>query len=238
MDASAVRQALGSNKVIVMSASCTVSYSGRAESFLGEGDRIIIIKSDKTLLIHQPCGGVPINYMRDNTSIKVAEDGQRLVLDCRNEKECMTIIISRLHFFHSQEMQDSQKLQLVGSEKDMSVMIYNNPSLIEAGFTPLSMEEHTRFGFIDVFGYDRNNVLVVVECKRYSADHKAVEQLRRYAEKVKQTKGLSVIRGIVAAPKISPSAAELIAQFGYEFRSIIPPRYMEKYDSSQRRLDL
>jgi len=45
---------------------------------------------------------------------------------------------------------------------------------------------------------DTKGNLVVVECKRYGADYNAVSQLQRYVEKIKQSKGISKVRGILA----------------------------------------
>ncbi len=237
MDVAVFNEALNSNKTIIICASCRIRYSGRAESFLDDGDRLIIIKSDRTLLVHQPSGNLPINYMREGTAFETEKEGERINIFCRNGKEFMNIDIYRIHFFNFHDLIDSGKLQITGSEKDMSMMIFDNPDMIEKGFKPLSMEEHTKFGFIDVFGFDKNNILVVVECKRYVADPKAVEQLKRYVDKIKATKGLSHVRGILACPRLTPSAEEMLKQFGFEFKSISPPKYFEKYDSSQKRLD-
>lgn len=237
MEAADIKEALDTNKTIIMAANCSITYSGRAESFLADGDRIIIIKADKTLLAHQPAGSAPINYMKEGTAYKVHVHEGKIVLSCSNDREYMSLYLNRIHSFTAHELADGQKLQITGSEKDMSVMIYNNPELIEQGFMPLSMEEHTKFGFIDVFGNDKNNVLVVIECKRYTADMKAVEQLKRYVDKVKQAKGLASVRGIIAAPRLTPSAEQMLQQSGFEFRSISPPKYMEKFDSKQRRLE-
>lgn len=237
MDATELMEALDSNKTIIISANCNIAYSGRAESFLADGDRIIIIKSDKTVLVHQPTGSVPINYMKEGSSFRVSSDGERVELHCTNSREFLTVRMHRVYSHDFLELSDGQKLQITGSEKDMSQMIYNNPELIEKGFRPLSMEEHTKFGFIDVFGFDVSNTLVVVECKRYSADHKAVEQLNRYVKKIKQAKGLKTVRGIIAAPRITAAAEMHIREFGFEFRRINPPKYMERFDSSQRRLE-
>ena len=115
-------------------------------------------------------------------------------------------------------------------------MLYNNPEMIEEGFRPLSMEEHTKYGFIDVFGYDKENVLTVIECKRYSGDLKAVSQLRRYVEKIKSAKGIENVRGVLACPKMSDNALKMLTDFGFEFKSVKPPKYLEKFDKKQRSL--
>ncbi len=238
LDAASFQEALDRSQTIVIFANCSVKYSGRAESFLPDGDRIIVIKSDKTLLVHQPFGSTPVNYMKESTIHKLVQSKGQLILKSSNLllKEYMDILLNKVHSFNFHDMEDTAKIQLVGSEKDMSEMIYNNPGLIEKGFKPVSMEEQTRYGFIDVFGYDKNNVLVIVECKRYSADFRAVEQLKRYVDKVKQSKGIDKARGIIAAPKIAPNALDMLTSFHFEFRAINPPKYLEKFDSGQKRI--
>ncbi len=238
LDIAAFNEALGRNSVIILSCLCEIHYSGRAESFLGSGDRVIIIKADKTILIHQPVGSNPINYMKEGTGISAALESGKIVLRCHNIplKEYLDILISRLHSFQQLQLADSGKIQLVGSERDMSDMIYGSPSLIEPGFRPLSREEHTTYGFIDVFGYDRNNSLVVVECKRYSADFRAVEQLQRYVAKIKQLKGVDKVRGIIAAPEISANALQMLKDNNMEYRSISPPKFLERFNRCQKRL--
>ncbi len=238
LDTAAFNDALNRSSVIILSCLCEIHYSGRAESFLGSGDRIIIIKVDKTLLIHQPTGSNPINYMKEGTSYNLSREEGKLVLHCSNiaQKEYMDIFISKVHSFQQLQMEDAAKIQLVGSERDMSDMIYDNPALIEPGFRPLSREEHTKYGFIDVFGYDKNNILVVVECKRYTADLKAVDQLQRYVTKIKQLRGLDKVRGIIAAPEISPNTLQMLTDNGFEYRKIFPPKYLERFNKSQKNL--
>ncbi|MBI2664206.1 endonuclease NucS [Candidatus Woesearchaeota archaeon] len=239
VDLPAFNSALSSGKSVILSCNCSVYYSGRAESFLAGGDRIIIIKSDSTLLIHQPHGSTPVNYMKEGSSHTLLKDASKLILSSSNlqQKEYLRINISKIHSLQVLDLADSQKIQLTGSEKDMADMIYNNPALIGSDFKPLSREEHTRYGFIDVFGYDKSNTLVVVECKRYTADLKAVDQLQRYVKKIRQLKGLQKVRGIIAAPKISPNALQLLHDHGFEFRSVSPPKYLEKFDRQQQKLD-
>lgn len=238
IDAAAFQDALDRSQNIVIFANCSVRYSGRAESFLPDGDRIIIIKSDKTLLVHQPAGSAPINYMKDSTIHRLIEGRNQLILKSSNLllKEFMDIYLNKVYSVSYHDLEDNAKIQLIGSEKDMSEMIYKNPNLIEKGFKPVSMEEQTKYGFIDVFGYDKNNILVIIECKRYIADFKAVEQLKRYVDKIKQSKGVNKVRGIIAAPKIAPNALHMLHSMNFEFKAVNPPKYLEKYDKKQTRL--
>ena len=54
--------------------------------------------------------------------------------------------------------------------------------------------------------------------------------------KMKQSKGLDRIRGIIAAPKIAPNALHMLASMGFEYKAVNPPKYLEQYDKQQKRL--
>ncbi|MGB9749087.1 MAG: endonuclease NucS [Candidatus Woesearchaeota archaeon] len=237
-----LKTALEQNYAIVFACLCRVLYKGRAESFLPEGERIVIIKKDHTMLIHQPKYSNPINYMKEGTSYSVEIDqstGEKLaVVKAANhrQKEFMDVIISRIYFFESLRLNDDSKIIISGTERDMAEMIMKKPDLIEQGFKPLSREEHTKYGFIDVFGYDSKNRFVVIEAKRYAGDLKAVSQLRRYVEKIKRLRGISNVRGILACPKISPNALKMLHDFGFEFKMLKPPKYLEEFGKKQKRI--
>lgn len=228
---------LAKNHFIVFAAECTVTYHGRAESHLEKGDRVIIIKPDKTILIHQPTGAAPVNYMKEG-AIHTLTSGDVTHIHIHHplHKEDLFITLYTIYFFNAAPLIDAETITLLGNEKDMSDMIYTNPQLIEEGFTPLSREEHTTYGFIDVFGYDKNNVLVVVECKRYAGDFDAVAQLARYVERIKQSKGLSTVRGILACQKLSPGVKDFLETQGFAYKCIEPPKYFEKHKKQQKTL--
>ena len=234
-----INNALSKNETIIIGCHCKVKYSGRAESFLDYGDRIILIKSDNALLIHQPQGNAPVNYMKPNTHHEASVKENNLILKSSNLalKEYMDIFIKDLHFINSHKLEDGHSIVLSGTEKDMSDMIYANPELIEPGFKAASREEQTKYGFIDVFGVDKNNTLTIIECKRYCADLGAVTQLRRYVEKLKASKGIKEIRGIIAAPKITPNALQMLEDWGFQFKMIEPPKHLGKYKKGQKKLD-
>lgn len=235
-----INNAIDKAETVVIGANCEVAYSGKAESFLPAGDRVIMIKSDKTLLVHQPDGVAPINYMKEKTSHRIISNEDGVFLKSQNLflKDYMDIKLNEIHFVQSHGLEDGQKIQLNGSEADMSDMIYNQPELIEPGFNPCSREEHTKFGFIDVFGTDSDGKVVIIECKRDCADFKAVSQLQRYVKKVAKTKGIKhdQIRGIIASQKITPNAKEMLREHGFEFKSIKPPKYTERYDKKQKKI--
>ncbi len=241
MDSHAVkiRDAIRRNETIAIGCECEVEYSGRAEAYLARGERLVIIKGDNTLLVHQPEGNAPINYMKPDAKHSVKTEEGKLLLSSQNLalKEYLDITMHKVHFISSHALKDGQKIQIIGTEKDMSEMIYSNPTIVSDDFKPLSMEEHTKYGFIDVFGYDKDNNLVIVECKRYCADLSAVTQLRRYVEKMKKVKGTDNVRGVIAAPKITSNAQQMAEDWGFGFVPVEPPKYKQRYNKDQKTLD-
>jgi RecB family endonuclease NucS len=233
-------EAIARNESIVFFCNCEIVYSGRAEAFLARGDRIIVVKADNTLLVHQPEGGNPINYMRPNSNIELHELDNHLLLKARNldSKDYIEMEIFRVHSFMSHKLEDGIKQELAGNEKDMSDMIKEHPELISHDFKPLSREEHTTFGFIDVFGHDKKGNLVIVECKRYTASLQCVTQLRRYVEKISELKGLPMerVKGILASPTISPNALDMLKKWGFEWKQVNPPKRLERYNKDQKSL--
>jgi RecB family endonuclease NucS len=253
----AFNTAMRKGETIVFLSTCEITYEGRAESHLPLGDRIILIKPDRTLIIHQPTGSAPVNYMKAGSEHELVREegfgddkgmssgqstshGQSmspgqgmnqgpLIMKSRHHalKEYLELKIVKLHFYNTAKLEDDKKIELAGTEKDLSDHLYEHPELIEEGFKPLSREEHTKYGFIDVFGYDRTGTLVVVECKRYRADLSAVTQLRRYVEKIKAAKGVPRVRGILAAPEISANALKMLTDWGYSFRDVHPPKKLK-----------
>jgi RecB family endonuclease NucS len=225
---------------IVIMANCCINYSGRAEASLDYGDRIIIIKPDKTLLVHQPTGNNAVIYMRPGSQISIKETEQELILESTNMllHELVEIKIKNIIEISSASLIDTEKVILFGTEKDMSDYIYDHPELIDKDFNPVSREEQTKYGFIDVFGYDKSNNLVVIECKRTKAGPNAPQQLRRYIEQLAKSKGISVnnIKGIVAAPDITKNAKHMLRALGYRFKKIEPPAYLKRKKEKQGKL--
>lgn len=232
-----ISDALKRNETICLASYCRVRYSGRAESKLEWGDRVVIIKSDNTILVHQPMGNAAVNYMKPGAghSAKIVEGN--LVLMSTTAKEKLRIEMEKIHFFNSHKLEDGHSITVQGTEKDMSDMIYENPEVIEQGFKAASREEQTKYGFIDVLGVDKDGMMTVIECKRYGADLSTVTQLRRYVEKIMVSKGITKVRGIVAAPKITTNALKMLEDWGFDFKVVKPPKYLEEFDKKQSKLD-
>ncbi len=233
-----VVRALSSNKCVSAFIQCEIVYSGRAETYLGRGDRLLIIKADQSIIIHQPEGSMPVNYMKAGTEVKISKDKHHLSIQLFNHKEkaWLDITIHRVYDAQAHKMDDGQKIDLAGNEKDMSDHIRDNPNLLGDDFQPISREQQTDVGFIDVFGHDKEGSLIVVECKRITASLQAVDQLRRYVERVKEIKGTDNVKGIIAAPAITPNAKHMLKSWGYKFCSVEPPKRLERWLKDQKSL--
>lgn len=235
-DADRIREALNTSQTAVIGARCAVEYSGRAESKLATGDRIILVKADNALLVHQPNGNTPVNYMKPQTVHEFVQDeaGMRIKSRDAKRKEYMDILLEKIHFVNCLTLEDPHSIQLQGNEKDFSDYLSLHPELIGDGFVPVSREEQTAYGFVDLFGHDGDNNLVVVECKRFKAGPDAVTQLRRYVEKIKASKGVDGIKGVLVAPAITKNALQMAEDWGFTYKSVEPPRFLVKSKKDQR----
>jgi hypothetical protein len=230
-----IQSSIGKKFATIIMCNCEINYFGRARSYLGEGDRMIIIKSDSCILIHKPKGRNPINWMSSTPQItmNMEMDYFEIKASSVKPKEELSINIFEAYEVVSYPLIDTEQLKLAGSERDMSDMIYNNPELISNDFKPLSREEKTQYGFLDVFGHDSKGNFVIIECKRYTAGLGAVTQLRRYAEKVKSGKGIGKVTGILAAPSISPRALKMLNDWGFIYKPVNPPKNFSEESQTQ-----
>jgi len=234
-----IENSISKKFVTIILCNCEINYFGRARSHLAEGDRIIIVKSDSCILIHKPKGRNPVNWMSSipEITLNMELDYFQLKASSVKPKEELLINIFEVYSASSYPLIDTEQLKLAGSERDMSDMIYENPKLISEDFKPINREEKTEFGFLDVFGHDSKGNFVIVECKRYTAGLDAVTQLRRYVEKVKSSKGVKKVVGILIAPNISPRALKMLNIWGFEYKPINPPRTFKEEKHNQEKIN-
>jgi len=225
-------------ELITIYCECEVNYEGRAYSKLERGDRLIIIKPDKTILVHKPKGRNPVNWMGEGSSIKTDSNDEALFINSEsiNPREHMIIKASRIHSIMSCELSDEEEISVAGTEADMAQMIYEKPYLISNEFKPVSLEEQTKYGYIDVMGHDDKGTLIIVECKRVTAGLSAVQQLRRYVEKIKKAKGVKEVIGYIAAPSMTKNSEQMLKDWGYCFARVEPPIRNTIDKSQQKRL--
>ena len=210
---------------------CEVSYVGRASSTLSRGQRLVIIKADQSVSIHENRLIRPTNYMMDATIS--CEYGEKEVTDKKESKtekvliltakklkpkEIITVTFYSILDAHAYDLPESNDLRLAGSEKELNDALMDDLSFLESGLKPINQQQVFRKGVCDIVAEDAKGNLVVIELKRRQADYAAVTQLKRYSEEVKKMKGVHT-RGILLAPSIRKSALELLKQYGLEYFS-------------------
>lgn len=208
-------------RTVLVVGACRVRYKGRAESRLGLGERIVLIKGDGTLLIHNPHGIKPVNWQPAGATFGVERDGDLVVLVARRRKpdERVRIAFTDVGLLASMPLRDEAVFTLTGSEFDLRDLLYENPGLVEDGFRPWTREKVTERGPMDLYGEDGDGRRVVVELKRTRAGIAEATQLWRYVEKEREKRGVDV-RGILVAPAFSKRCLALLKDHGLESKEV------------------
>lgn len=199
-----------------------VRYEGRGESTLGPGERLVIIKRDRSILVHRPEGYEPVNWQPPNSHIDVDESEEGLVLTVTRKSEKLVITFPdppEIYIFH---LIDEAEFEMYATEMEMKRAVILEPKLIEEGFKPLEDERQVfQTGRIDVLGRDSEGRLVVVELKKRRASQDDIMQLMRYTTSLEREMGERP-RAIIAAPSISRTASKLCGRTGVEFKCLTP----------------
>jgi endonuclease len=219
-----INEGLSKKAVIVIMACCKVNYEGRARSKLGSGDRMIIIKSDGSFMVHQNINLEPVNWQPPKSNCKATMKKGLIFLEGsrRTPPERLQVEIHSTYMASYFIGEDSKDLELTGYEEDMREMIFKTPEIIEEGFRPSNKEYQTSTGFIDILGKDNDGNLMVLELKSRRAGINAVKQLKRYLDDFSDHK--KFVRGILVAPSITEEALSLLEEFKLEFKSLEPPK--------------
>ncbi len=217
-----IQDGLARKAVITVIGACRVEYEGRASSKLDLGERIVIIKSDGSLLVHRPVGYEPINWQPSGCHFLVEKaNGEIKIRATRTQpRETVHIFFKEIYIITYAALVDVGEFVLHLSELDLKNAVLAEPSLVEVGFVPLSSEkELNEAGFVDVFGQDKDGNFVVLELKRVPAGPDAILQLERYINRLRKRISRH-IRGIIAAPELKREAQPLLSTLGFEFKPI------------------
>src|SRR5438046_9439241 len=86
--------------MVAMVANCTVSYSGRTGSDMGEGERLVILKGDGCVLVHRGRDYQPINWQPSGCVFQTRIEGGRLLVTAVRPStlETLNIEIDRIDF--------------------------------------------------------------------------------------------------------------------------------------------
>jgi RecB family endonuclease NucS len=192
-------------------ARCEVRYSGRLSAVLPESTRLLILKSDGSVLVHADAGGYkPLNWMTPPTILE--EAGDTLVVRKRAGKTEDRLEIRLLEVLSDveHEMGEAAALEKDGVEAHLQELLAERPDVLEGGLRLVRREWPTNVGPVDLMCRDGDDGWVAVEIKRV-ATLDAVEQLTRYLGFIRSDPARESCRGILAAQVVKPQAAALAA---------------------------
>ena len=139
-------------------ARCEVRYSGRLNAVLPEAVRLLILKSDGSVLVHDDAGGFkPLNWM---TAPTVVEDGgDTLVVRKPKTEDVLEIRLVEVLSDVSHDMGESAALQKDGVERDLQEQLAAAPAALgeELGAREARVADGGRPGRPDVQGPEPAN---------------------------------------------------------------------------------
>jgi endonuclease len=195
-------------------ARCEVRYSGRLDAFLPESTRLLILKDDGSVLVHADAGGYkPLNWMTPPTVIE--DGGDVLVVRKRagRSEDRLEIRLLEVLSDASHEMGEAAALEKDGVERDLQLLLADDPTHVEPGLRLVKREWPTDVGPVDLMCRDETDGWVAVEIKRIGTID-AVEQLTRYLDCIRADPARAACRGVLAAQSLKPQAVALAAQRG------------------------
>src|SRR6201990_2744096 len=188
-------------------ARCEVTYSGRLNAFLPESTRLLMLKDDGSVLVHADAGGYkPLNWMTPPTVIETGEDLVWVRKRAGRSEDRLEIKLLEVLSDVTHDMGEAAGLEKDGVERDLQLLLADDPTHVEPGLRLGKREWQTDVGPVDLMCRDEDDGWVAVEIKRVGTID-AVEQLSRYLDCIRIDPSRADCRGILAAQKIKPQAA-------------------------------
>jgi RecB family endonuclease NucS len=194
-------------------ARCEVRYTGRLTAVLPEALRLLMLKSDGSVMVHADTGGYkPQNWMTPPTIVE--EEPDLMVVRKRGGDDRLEIRIAEVLFDVSHDMGAAAALEKEGIERELQELLAERPEWCGEGFRLVRREWPTDIGPVDLMCRDGRDEYVAVEIKRIGTIE-AVEQLTRYLERIaEEPAGIGRCRGVLAAQVVRPQARVLAKSRG------------------------
>jgi RecB family endonuclease NucS len=204
-------------------ARCSVDYAGRLSAHLPLATRLLVLKSDGSVLVHSDSLSYkPLNWMSppatfasEEVDEERASAGVTELWRVTHAKTADMLVISIHEILHdsSHELGVDPGLQKSGVEDDLQRLLAEQIELLGDGFTLVRREYMTAIGPVDILARDADGRSVAVEIKR-RGDIDGVEQLTRYLELMNRDPRLAPVAGVFAAQEIKPQARTLAEDRG------------------------
>ena len=204
-------------------ARCSVDYAGRLSAHLPLATRLLLLKSDGSVLVHSDSLSYkPLNWMSPPCTLAVMEPepeqsaaGVVELWRVAQAKTADLLVISIHEILHdsSHELGIDPGLQKDGVEADPQKLLAEQIELLGDGHRLVRREYMTAIGPVDILATDATGKSVAVEIKR-RGDIDGVEQLTRYLELMNRDPLLAPVSGVFAAQEIKPQARVLAEDRG------------------------
>jgi RecB family endonuclease NucS len=204
-------------------ARCSVDYAGRLSAHLPLATRLLIHKSDGSLLVHADALSYkPLNWMSPPCTLVIDEpdNDQREagVLELwrvTHAKTADLLVVSIHEVLHdsAHELGVDPGLQKDGVEAHLQKLLAEHTELLGEGYVLVRREYMTAIGPVDILARDASGASVAVEIKRRGGID-GVEQLTRYLELMNRDPLLAPVAGVFAAQEITPQARTLAEDRG------------------------
>jgi endonuclease len=194
-------------------ARCSVDYAGRLTAHLPSAVRLLVVKSDGSVLVHSDAGGYkPLMWMTPPCSLRI-DEGTWTVTNKAGEALVITVeevLDDTLH-----ELGVDPGLQKDGVEAHLQQLLADRCDVLGPGWKLVRREYPTDIGPVDLLCRDADGRHVAVEIKR-RGEIDGVEQLARYLERLDRDPLLRPVRGVFAAQEIKPQARVLATERGID----------------------
>ncbi len=236
---SELAKALEARMMVAIVANCTVSYSGRTGSDMGEGERLVVLKGDGCVLVHRGRDYQPVNWQPAGCVFQTRLESGHLILKAVRPSplETLTIEMGRVGFLAAFHLKDEAEFILHSSEEEMQKAILAEPGLIEKGLRVIDFEKKVAPGFVDVYGTDSQGNTVVIEIKKDPAGAAAVKQLVEYLKYLSPAEGKK-LRPIIVAPSLAKGVLPMVEKMRIEFKPLTLQKSLEtlqKYTKSEQK---
>jgi RecB family endonuclease NucS len=192
-------------------AQCHVDYAGRLSAHLPSARRLLLVKSDGSVLVHSDGGSYkPLNWMSPPCTLKERDDVWTVT-----NKAGEQLVITLEEVFHDSrhELGIDPGLQKDGVESHLQELLAAQVETLGAGWHLIRREYPTAIGPVDLLCRDAAGATVAVEIKRRGGID-GVEQLTRYLELLNRDPLLAPVSGVFAAQEIKPQARVLATDRG------------------------
>ena len=195
-------------------ARCEVRYTGRLNALLPEAVRLLMLKSDGSVLVHADSGGFkPLNWMTPPTVIEETDGSIVVRKRAGKSEDRLEITIAEVLSDVSHPMDELAGLAKDGVEKHLQEALAESPGRLETELRLVRREWMTEVGPVDLMCRDCEDGWVAVEVKRIGTIE-AVEQLTRYLGFIRVDPAKERCRGILAAQSFKPQAVTLAESRG------------------------